>query len=431
MASNGGDPANVERLERNDILHRKNVALLSDEELAAFRRAVDEVKEISKAVRSDRRGFFENAGQHGVPYWRCPHHTPDRLFLPWHRAALYRFEQALQDRVPGVTLPWWDWSTTREIPEPFAVAEVDGEPNTLFKSETLATAADRRDGRPVVEETFRLGTSFNRLPTDDEVNEVLGLTTFLDFSDGLEELHDTVHGLVDGTMGDIAYAAFDPLFWVHHCMIDRIWWLWQRENRINAVPTAGWEQIVLEPFNMTIRDTLIANALGYEYADTETPLEPELRGGSVRVVTKRLDSAALVRSREFSRADLEIGGIRAVGNSYEGRVYINNPDASEDTGTDDESYIGSFHVFAHGGCYGAEGHCDVPDRRRLFDRRPLDKAIRTKKRVIITEALRARAGTTEPIQFTIVAIPVSGASPDTEPEGLLDIKRMSVVTYRS
>ena len=156
MASNGGDLANVERLERNDILLRKNAALLSDAELAAFRRAVEEVKDISKAVRSDRRGFFEHAGQHGVPHWRCPHHTPDRLFLPWHRASLYRFEQALQDRVPGVTLPWWDWTTTREIPEPFAVEQVDGKPSTLFKSETLATAADRRKGRPVVEETFRL-----------------------------------------------------------------------------------------------------------------------------------------------------------------------------------------------------------------------------------------------------------------------------------
>ena len=206
--------------------------------------------------------------------------------------------------------------------------------------------------------------------------------------------------------------------------------LWQRDNRINAVPTLGWEQIVLEPFNMTIRDTLIANALGYEYADTETPLEHELVRNSARVVTTGLDPEAVVRSPDFSRADLEIGGIRAVGNSYEDRVYIDNPDAGEDTGTDDESYVGSFHVFAHGGCYGAEGHCEAPDQRRLFDYRPLDKAIRMKKLVRITEALRARAGASEPIQFTIVAIPVSGASPDIEPEGLLDIKRMSVVTYR-
>jgi len=429
MATNGGDPANVERLERNDILHRKNVALLLPEELAAFRQALEEIKEISKTVRSDRRGFFEHAGQHGVPYWRCPHHTPNRLFLPWHRASLYRLEQALQDRVPGVTLPWWDWPTTRRIPEPFDVEEVDGQPNTLFKSETLATAADRREGRPVIEETFRLGEDFTDLPTTDEVEAVLQTTTFIDFSDALEGLHDSVHVVVNGTMGDFAYAAFDPVFWVHHCMVDRIWWLWQRDNRINAVPTRDWEDIVLEPYNMTVRDTLIANALGYEYADTETALEPERLEDPVRVITRPVDAGTVIRSADFSRADLEIGGIRTVGTSYEGRVYVNNPDATIDTGKND-TYVGSFHVFAHGGCFGAEGHCDAPNERRLFDVRPLDPAIRMKKRVTVTEALRGMVGAEEKLQLTIVAIPVRGSSGDAEPEGLLDIKRMSVVTYR-
>lgn len=36
-----------------------------------------------------------------------------RLFFPWHRAYLYRFEQALQDQVSDVTIPWWDWRTKK------------------------------------------------------------------------------------------------------------------------------------------------------------------------------------------------------------------------------------------------------------------------------------------------------------------------------
>src|SRR3954469_11749860 len=145
MARNGGDLANVERAERDDILHRKNAALLTDEEVGALRQAWEEIKEISETVRSDDRGFFEHAGLHGVPYWQCPHHLPERLFLPWHRAYLYRLEQALQDRVTGVTLPWWDWTSTREIPEPFAAETVGGEANALFSTRTLVTAVDRRD----------------------------------------------------------------------------------------------------------------------------------------------------------------------------------------------------------------------------------------------------------------------------------------------
>jgi tyrosinase len=233
-------------------------------------------------------------------------------------------------------------------------------------------------------------------------------------------------------MGDVAYAAFDPVFWAHHCMIDRLWWLWQQDNKINAVPTAGWEDIVLEPFNLTVRDTLVANALGYEYADTETPLETEFQRANPvdRIVTRPVDVDTVVRSDEFHRADLEIGGINHTGTSYEGRVFIDNPDADEETSKEDPTYAGSFNVFGHGGCFGAEGHCEAPDRRRRFDNRPLARSIRMKKRVKVTEALRRAAAGGGQIQFTIVGVPVSGSAPGSEPEGILDIKRMSVVVYR-
>jgi tyrosinase len=428
MAGTGGDPTNVPRVERDDLLHRKNAALLTGEEEGALRQAWGEIKEISETVRSDDRGFFEHAGRHGVPYWLCPHHLPQRLFLPWHRAYLYRLEQALQDRVEGVTLPWWDWVSTREIPVPFT-GDAD---NALAVTRTLVTPADRRDGRPVVDTTFREDNPPPWLPTQAQLDDVLAEPNFVVFSDALEDLHDGVHAWTGGTMGDVAYAAFDPVFWAHHCMIDRVWWLWQQENRMNAVPTAGWEDIVLEPFNMTVRDTLVANALGYEYADTETPLETERQRANPvdRIVTKRVDLDVVVRSDDFRRADLEIGGINHTGTSYEGRVFIDNPDADEQTPTDDPSYAGSFHVFGHGGCFGAEGHCEAPDQRRRFDRRPLARSIRMKKRLKVTDALHRAAARGGQIQFTIVGIPVRGSSPGSEPEGILDIKRMSVVTYR-
>ena len=429
MEATGADIANAARLERDDIVHRKNAALLSDDEVSALRSAFEQVKQISADARGDDRGFFEHAGMHGVPYWDCPHHTPQRLFLPWHRAYLYRVEQALADRASGVTLPWWDWTTTREIPVPFAGEQAGGTPNTLFSSRTLVTPADVRDGAPIIEETFRDPSPPDLLPGPDDLQAVFAQPSYAVFNDACEDIHDRVHGWVGGTMGNVGYAAFDPVFWAHHCMIDRVWWLWQRDNRINAVPTRGWEDIVLEPFNMTVGDTLVANALGYEYADTETSLEPQLIGGSARIVTGPVDTADVVKTDAFTRADLEIGGIRDTGSSYEGRVYINNPDASPETGRDDPSYVGSFHVFAHGGCFGAEGHCDVPDQRRLFDFRPLPRMIRMKKRVRVTDALRGAAVAGGELQFTIVGIPVGGSAPD-ETQGILDIKRMSVVTYR-
>lgn len=429
MEATGGDVANTARLERDDIVHRKNAALLSDDEVNGLRSAFAQIKQISADARGDDRGFFQIAGLHGVPYWDCPHHTPQRLFLPWHRAYLYRLEQALEDRVSGVTIPWWDWTTTRAIPEPFAEEEVGGAPNPLFSSVTLVTEADIRDGAPLVERTSRASNPGDFLPGPQDLADVMGQVNYAVFNDACEDIHDGVHGWVGGTMGNVGYAAFDPVFWAHHCMIDRMWWLWQQDNRMNAVPFAGWEDLVLEPFNLKVKDVLNANALGFDYADSETLIEPLTgagRPGEI-IVCEPVEANVLVPTPDFSSADFEIGGIKHTGSSYEGLVYINNPDADQDTGKDEDAgFVGSFNVFGHGGCFGAEGHCDnrEPERRR-FDNRPLARSIRMKKRVNITAALKRAAQGGGEIQFTIVA-----RTTDPDPEGVLDVKRLSVVIYR-
>jgi hypothetical protein len=161
-------------------------------------------------------------------------------------------------------------------------------------------------------------------------------TNYATFNDACEAIHDTVHGWVGGTMSNVGYAAFDPVFWAHHTMIDRLWWLWQQQGRMNAVPAPGWESIVLEPFNLTVGDVLDANALGLDYADSETLVE-RLSGagrpGEV-IVCEPVPCAVAVPVADFKSADFEIGGIRHTGSSYEGLVYINNPDAGPDTGRD-------------------------------------------------------------------------------------------------
>lgn len=45
----------------------------------------------------------------------------------------------------------------------------------------------------------------------------------------IESIHDQVHVDVGGQghMGDPAVAAFDPIFWLHHCQVDRLLALWQ------------------------------------------------------------------------------------------------------------------------------------------------------------------------------------------------------------
>jgi hypothetical protein len=53
--------------------------------------------------------------------------------------------------------------------------------------------------------------------------------------------------------------------------------------------------------------------------------------------------------RDSRRAELVFRGIEQAGPSFEGRVFLNRPDADETTATTPESgYAGSFHVYGYG-----------------------------------------------------------------------------------
>ena len=65
-------------------------------------------------------------------------------------------------------------------------------------------------------------------------------------------------------MSYVSFAAYDPIFWSHHCMIDRIFWLWQLRDR-RSLPLCLYDQ-VLDPFNLTVRDVLDVYQLDYDYA---------------------------------------------------------------------------------------------------------------------------------------------------------------------
>jgi len=223
---------------------------------------------------NDNRGYQALAGYHGVPGNWCWHHQGNaksarhlQLFLPWHRAYLYNFEMGLRDRVAGVTLPWWDWTLRpprqKGLPTAYATAKVAGKPNPLasFRINIPATATTPS----VVGPTRRQPGVPNELPTQQDVDAALSHGDWLDFSLALEDIHDQVHGWVGGHMGMVPVAAFDPVFWAHHCMIDRIWWLWQVKNGNANIP-ADLLDVPLAPFNMKVRDVLNVNTLGYDYA---------------------------------------------------------------------------------------------------------------------------------------------------------------------
>ena len=226
---------------------------------------------------SDNRGWIYWAGIHGFPQFMCWHHgrvgmggrRPYDLFLPWHRAYLLYWEHTARDQNDAAALPWWDWTSdgshTIGIPNSFAAAQVNGSSNVLASGPMPPIPPDP------ARQTNRSPDDPANLPTQDDVTGLMSLGNYVDFSNQLQDIHDNVHGWVGGDMGVVAVSSFDPIFWSHHCMIDRVWYLWQLQNGVDNIPQDYLDK-PLAPFAMTVQDVLDINSLGYEYAQASSQI---------------------------------------------------------------------------------------------------------------------------------------------------------------
>jgi tyrosinase len=230
--------------------------------------------------------------------------TPDPAhrgpaFLPWHREYLRRFELALQAVDPSVTLPYWDWSADRTARSPLWSPDFMGGdgagPGDRVTTGPFAdwalTVLDPGERDPFLKRT--LGAVVASLPSVEQVRSALAVTPYdsapwvfgsTGFRNSLEAapLHNSVHLWVGGSMMS-ASAPNDPVFWLHHCNVDRLWAMWQRQHPGQAyLPPGGAPGAPVghalddpmppwagEPDPPTPRRVLDHRALGYEY-DTET-----------------------------------------------------------------------------------------------------------------------------------------------------------------
>jgi tyrosinase len=409
---------------------------------------------------SDNRSWIFWAEYHGFNRFECWHHArqgndqfPYDLFLPWHRAYLMFWDNAARDQNAGAILPWWDW--TSDLSHQVGIPQAFTQGNPSLESGPVPVIGGQGPRR-----TSRNPSDPADLPTPADVDAVLALTDFRDFSNQLQDIHDGVHGWAGGDMGSIGTSAFDPIFWSHHAMIDRIWYLWQLRHGVNNIPSNYLDKALFPGY--TVQQVLDVRSLGYDYASAAVaagtdvpvgvapPAEGAAAGGEPAgggaggapeetkppVPGKKYDSDTLyvgTLDPDPYRADIEFYGVDHEGASYEGRVYLNNPDADENTGYSEEAgYAGSYHIFGHGGCLGDPGHCDVEPRRE-YDPRPEHPLSRAKKVVVATDAVKRVIGQDDEVTVTVVPIVEPLPYEDVEPryvEEPVDIEYVRLVTYR-
>jgi tyrosinase len=262
------------------LRYRQSVAELTDAQVAELRAAFADMQ-----ATSDDRGYEYWAGLHGLPLpmWcdKFGHGKP--TFLHWHRAYLQQFELKLRAAGNGhdVRLPWWDWTAMPEVPPVYAAPQAAGAANSLYSSAIAPLALQQ--GQRADPETQQLagepttvrdpGLPGTELPTAADIQTVLAYQDFDSFTRNLEDWHNQVHVWVGGHMGDIPFAAYDPVFWAHHAMIDRVWRLWQLRYPGSASVPAALANQVMEPFGVTAGGTLDVTALGYDYATSATDVK--------------------------------------------------------------------------------------------------------------------------------------------------------------
>ena len=171
-------------------------------------------------------------------------------FLPWHREYLRRYEEALAAVDPAVSLPYWNWglgsaAETANLFQDNRIGPRGGIVTSGYFAET-ATAQNplgwtiHPDLRPLGPALRRTGTAgMNSLPWATALFEALEKSTFSTFRPALEGgvglspgnggMHDGIHGWVSGDMSAMT-SPNDPIFFMHHAQIDRIWAIWQRKH---------------------------------------------------------------------------------------------------------------------------------------------------------------------------------------------------------
>lgn len=150
------------------------------------------------------------------------------VFLPWHRDYLRKLEVELQKFDSNITLPYWDW--TRKDSR-----DLESEPWKSFFG-----GRNNSGGKFDHWDYFRRMTSENWvLPTlKGENNSIsivgeLNASSFTDFRRLEAGSHTPGHVWVGGTMSS-RDSPNDPLFYLHHCNLDRLWAIWQDNNPSKA-----------------------------------------------------------------------------------------------------------------------------------------------------------------------------------------------------
>jgi polyphenol oxidase len=299
-------------------------------------------------------------------------------FFPWHRCYLYFHERILGKLIsdPTFALPYWDWDNDAHRTLPPAYVTPNDASNPLYDDFRGVTPDDQLP-------TSAVGsTVMDHIKTLPGWRQFMG-TTPSDVDNHAGQLEAGPHGYVHlwsgkpsmylpwgaPDMGVLSTAAQDPVFFTHHCNIDRIWDLWQNSSTTHTPPpiasffTHTWNFYDEEKQwrSIAVQDVLSAANLNYTYDSAPQVAMrtmammamPQKASLGTEPDTKKVELSPAVTAELKARVTgpppkrytLHIDGVELpTGQAAYVRVFVNLPDASAKTKVDDPHFVGYFTV---------------------------------------------------------------------------------------
>jgi N-acetylneuraminic acid mutarotase len=185
------------------------------------------IARLPKEYQADAKAVWNGCQAH--PYDPSdPEHYQQWFFLPWHRLMLAQFEGVIREVLhdEDFTLPYWN--------------PITGNPDDL-----IVPAVFRQPGGPLFNGTRwfwvnggeRIDTLYRDWINLDALNEKFYINLpngNLGFNPRLDQNpHFFTHFALGGDMAEFSTVGGDPIFYLHHVNIDRLWESWNRLGNKN------------------------------------------------------------------------------------------------------------------------------------------------------------------------------------------------------
>lgn len=272
---------------------RKNVDALTQVEINAIKVGILKMRALPY---TDPTSMGYQVAIHGttmtdnLPSWNSCHMANQSFFFfAWHRMYIYFFERILRAKSgrANLTLPYWNYQTNPVLHPAYR---------------------DNSRGNPLYDATRNAAINAGgALPSSilTAFANSLDITSYYTFQSDLNGgPHGSVHTTVAGNMAVVTTAAKDPVFWLHHSNIDRLWeeWLGRCGGRANPVDSIWLNNSYTffdefgSPVTLTGSQVVdIASQLNYRY--DSLPPSPNCGG-----IQSRLMSTETVLSNSASVA---------------------------------------------------------------------------------------------------------------------------------